>query len=103
MRHDKTRPRHINIDLHTKGRPFDIVRGHHVAFTAEVVMGEIAASACVSKVPMARPLSDQLVVFGELNCPGFLDAPDIPGGLKGGSNRGVTRCPINVPRHARTR
>ena len=66
-------------------------------------MGEIAASACVSKVPMARPLSDQLVVLGEPNRPGFLDAPDIRGGLKGGSNRGVTRCPINVPRHARTR
>jgi hypothetical protein len=67
-------------------------------------MGEIAASACVSKVPVARPLSDQLVVvLGELNRLGFLDAPDIPGGLKGGSNRGVTRCPINVPRHARTR
>jgi hypothetical protein len=33
-------------------------------------MGEIAASACVSKVPMARPLSDQLVVvLGELNRP----------------------------------
>ena len=48
-------------------------------------MGEIAASVCVSKVPMARPLSDQLVVvLGELNRPGFLDAPDIPGGLKGG-------------------
>jgi hypothetical protein len=60
--------------LHTNGRPFDIVRGHHVAFTAEVVMGEIAASACVSKVPIARPLSDQLVVvLGELNRPGFLD------------------------------
>jgi hypothetical protein len=37
-------------------------------------MGEIAASACVSKVPIARPLSDQLVVvLGELNRPGFLD------------------------------
>ena len=72
--------------LHTNGgRPFDIVRGHHVAITAEVVMGEIAASASVSKVPMARPLSDQLVVvLGELNRPGFLDAPYIPGGLKGG-------------------
>jgi hypothetical protein len=67
-------------------------------------MAEITASACVSKVPMARPLSDQLVVvLGELNRPGLLDGPDIPGGLTGGSNRGVTRCPINVPRHARTR
>ncbi|MCW2553511.1 MAG: hypothetical protein JWR78_3292 [Mycobacterium sp.] len=66
-------------------------------------MGEIAASACVSKVLMARPLLDQLVVvLGELNRRGFLDAPGIPGGLKGGSNRGVTRCPINVPRYART-
>jgi hypothetical protein len=37
-------------------------------------MGEIAASACVSKVLMARPLSDQLVVvLGELNRPAFLD------------------------------
>jgi hypothetical protein len=35
--------------------------------------------------------------------PGIPDAPDIPGGLRGESNRGVTRCPINVPRHARTR
>ena len=66
--------------------------------------GDIAASAGVSKVPMARRLSDQLVVvLGALNRPGFLGAPDIPGGLKRGSNRGVTRCPINVPRHARTR
>ena len=76
----------------------EIIRGHHVAFTAEAVMGEIAASACVSKVPMARPLSDQLVVvLGELNRPGFLDAPDITGGLKDGSNRSVTpvshQCP----------
>ena len=37
-------------------------------------------------------------MLGELNRPGFLDAPDIPGGLKGGSNRGVTRASHQCPK-----
>ena len=49
-------------------------------------MGAIAASACVSKVPMARAIIRPAGRRArELNRPGFLDAPDIRGGLKGGS------------------